>query len=656
MGRWRPVIIFLAALAVRLVYIFQIRNVIYFDVPLVDGANYLRTAMTIVSGDLAGGTQPFWQPPLYPYFLAGLIALFGPVWGLIYVIQAGIGAASCLMVYFIGRRLFGERAGIWASVLMILYAPLVHFDAQPLIPVLHIALTLLGLLFMLRAAGVPAPCDTPRRDWCLGGLSWGFSAIATPNILLAVPAAAVWCYRRARPARAPLLLLLVGVAAPVGLVTLRNAVVAREFVLISSNGGINFFIGNNADYNRTVQIRPGGEFERLVQEPENLGLLGAGRRSKYFTHRALAFLGQYPGQAARLYLRKGFDLIAGREIPRNQEIYVYRGHSSLLAILLWRFGVSFPFGVVAPLALAGLLVGARRAGGGLDGGVGDAERADEPARRSGRILVLLFAASYAVSILIFFPTDRYRLPLVPVACLLAGSLLGAGRAVWRRPVTVAAILGGLVLFNLDAMRPSESWPEEEALNRAYALRTRGNLDAAKEEYHRAMALDPERIDPINALAVMAAGTGDWEEAARRYAAILEIAPDFVEVRRNLGLAYRMLGREEEARREWEIAIHFAPGAGLALANLCLSHLDEGYARRARPYCERAVAVRPDLPETHLAMGLVARHMRERELARSELTEAVRMFPGNHPGRERAETILDRMRLRDLEEGRVDGGS
>ncbi len=171
-----------------------------------------------------------------------------------------------------------------------------------------------------------------------------------------------------------------------------------------------------------------------------------------------------------------------------------------------------------------------------------------------------------------------------------------------------------------------------------------------------MALDPERIDPINALAVMAAGNGDWEEAARRYAAILEIAPDFVEVRRNLGLAYRMLGREEEARREWEIAIHFAPGAGLALANLCLSHLDEGYARRARPYCERAVTVRPDLPETHLAMGLMARHMRERELARSELTEAVRMFPGNHPGRERAETILDRMRLRDLEEGRVDGGS
>ncbi|MFQ5877272.1 MAG: glycosyltransferase family 39 protein, partial [Acidobacteriota bacterium] len=385
MNRLRPLLIFVAALAVRLVYVAQIRDLIYFDVPLVDGANYFRSASAIAGGDLLGGRGAFWQPPLYPYFLALLIALFGRRMTAIYTVQAAVGSLSCLLVYFVGRRVFGERAGLLAAAVTVLYGPLVYFDAQPLIPVLHIALTLAGLLLLLRAGGVPGPAASPRRDWCLGGLAWGLSAIATPNILLAVPAAALWARRRARPARRPLALFLIGVCAPIALVTARNAVVARELILISSNGGINFYIGNNPDYRRTTQIRPGGEFERLAQEPENLGILGAGGRSRYFARRAVTFLVSRPGQALRLYGRKALDLIAGREIPRNQEIYAYRRHSPLLAALLWRAGVSFPFGVVAPLALAGALIRPRRGA--------------DPARRApGRPLLLLYAAAYAFSI------------------------------------------------------------------------------------------------------------------------------------------------------------------------------------------------------------------------------------------------------------------
>jgi len=623
------------AYAVRIVYVLQIRHMPYFDVPLIDGPNYFRMATSIASGSLGGGHEAFWQPPLYSYFLALLFVTVGTRMEAIYAVQAALGSLSCVLVYGIGRRLFEPRAALWAGLVMAFYGPLVHFDAQPLIPVLHIVLVLGGLLMLLRRPGFGA------------GVLWGLAATATPNILLAVPAASWWVWRRLRTMALPGLFVL-GVALPVLAVAARNFMVAGETVLISSNGGINFYIGNNPDYDRTIRLRPGGEFERLAQEPENLGIIKASARSRYFAGRALGFLRDYPAEALRLYARKARDLIAGREIPRNQDQYVYRRASSLFSLLLWRSGLSFPFGIMAPLAVAGLLMGSRGVvvparGPPSDGAVQAVSSGD---RRTGLRLLLLYAASYAISVLAFFPTDRYRLPLVPVIALLSGKVLAALPACLRRPGVIAALLGGLILFNLDAFHPGESYPEEEALNRAYALRSKGRVEAARDAYLQAIALNPRRIDAYNSLAAMAAEQGRWDEAVERYTDLLKVAPDFVDVRRSLGEAYLAVGRKEDARREWQVAIHLVPGAGLALADLCMSYYDEGVLVDAAPYCESGVQVRPDLPETHLAMGLVARALRQRDRARAELTEAARLFPPDAPGRTRAEEILDRMRRRD----------
>ncbi|MEE9292327.1 MAG: glycosyltransferase family 39 protein [Acidobacteriota bacterium] len=625
MLRRRTLLLFALAFVIRLIYIAQIRDVVYFDVPLVDGANYFRTAGRIAGGDLAGGPGVFWQPPLYPYFLAVLLSLFGRSLTLIYGVQALVGALSCVLIDRIGSRLFGERAGLIAAVLAAFYAPLIYFDAQPLIPFLHISLMLAGLLLLIRGAGIPESSPAPRRDWAIGGLAWGLSAIATPNILFAAAPVAFWIRRRVgRASWAPVLIFLAGVAAPVLAVTARNAVVAGEFALISSNGGINFYIGNNPDYERTIRIRPGGEFENLSQEPENLGIVSASGKSRYFAGRAVRFLTSYPGQAFRLYLRKVRDLVAGREIPRNQDPYVYREHSGLLAMLLWRFGVAFPFGIVAPLAFAGAFLRGEREGG-------------------GRSLLFVLLAAYAISILLFFPTARYRLALIPIALLFAGRLLAAGGAAWKRPAILIACAAGLLLFNLDAATPSERWPEEEAINRAFALTSKNRSADAREEYLRAHLLNPRRIDPINSLAVMAARAGDWEEAERRYRQILDIVPGFVQSRRDLSQSLKAQGRTEEARAELQIAVHMAPGAGLALADLCMGYFEDGFSIVAEPFCERAAQARPDLPEPHFALGVVARSLRKKDVAIRELTEAVRLFPPGHPGRARAEKILSRLR-------------
>lgn len=650
----RALLVFAIALATRLAYVAEIRTLPWFDVPLVDGANYLRTARAIAGGDLLGGAGAFWQPPLYPYFLAVLLRLFGDRMAWIYAVQAVLGALSCVLVFALGRRLFGERAAFASGLIMAFYAPLIHFDAQPLIPVLHIVLVLLGILLLLRAAAAVPPEDggggAERRAalrYSRGGLVWGFAAIATPNILLAAPAAAAWIGRRPAPpgprsgrvSALSVLGFLLGLALPVGLVAARNLVVAGEPVLISSNFGINFYIGNTANYEQAIRIRPGGEFQRLAQEPENAGVVGAAAQSRWFTARALEFLTGYPGSAVRLYLGKALDLVAGREIPRNENMYEYRRHSWLLSALLWRKLLSFPFGLLAPLALAGWVVTA-----GESRVEGDAAGFEE--RRSGRALLLLFAVSYAASVLLFFPTDRYRLPIVPVLALFAGAILARPMHSLRRAPVAVALLAGLVIFNLDALTRSESWPEEEALNRAYAFREKGRREDARQEYQRAVDLNPGRIDGYNSLAVMAAEEGDWEHAVWRYRELLAVAPDFVEVRCSLAQALLALGRKEEARREWETATYLVPAAGQALAELALSYLEDGQPERAVDYARRAVQVRPDLPEAHFALGMTARALRHREEALRALEEAARLFPEGSPGRRRTEEVLGRMRSRD----------
>jgi Flp pilus assembly protein TadD/4-amino-4-deoxy-L-arabinose transferase-like glycosyltransferase len=641
--RFAPLLILLTAFAVRVAYVSEIRDLETFDVPLIDGANYFRTATAIASGNLLAGSEVFWQPPLYPYFLAGVMALVGRGMFAIYLVQAVVGALSCLLVQRIGRRVFGEAAGMWGAGIMALYGPLIYFDAQPLIPVLHIFLMLAGLLLLLRAAGVPEPSTHSRRDWVAAGLAWGLAAIATPNLLVCAPLAAIWARRRSRPAAAPLVLFLCGIALPVGLVTLRNVLVTGEWVLLSSNSGINLYIGNNPDYETTVRIRPGGEFERLAQQPENVGILTASGKSRYFSGRAVRFLAGEPIAAARLYGRKALDLIAGREIPRNEDIYGYARHAPLLRALVWRAGVAFPFGVVAPLALAGALLPARRQAGADQ----RRKRATQPdpadAPRSGRQLLLLCALGYAASVLLFFPTDRYRLPLVPIATLFAGNLLAAGVAAWKRPTVAAALVGGLVFFNLDAARRSETWPEEEALNRAYALEAKGKRAAAWSEYERAARLNPLRIDAYNSMAVMASTAGRWDEVARLYEKVLNLAPDFAEVHNTLGLVYDRLERVEDGRGEWEKAIALAPAQGSAMANLCLSYLRAGAIEAAAPHCASALRGRPDLGEVHFAAGVLAKEQGDTERARRELTTALGLFPAGHGWRRQTSEMLARLK-------------
>ena len=160
------------ALSLRLVHAFQMSASPLFTMPAVDAATYAEQAASLAAGNWLGrGQGPFWQPPLYPYFL-GVIKLVFPE-SFYYVsrfAQALIGSLTCALLYPIGQRFFGPNVGFIGGLIAAVYGPLIYFDARLLPAGLATLLTLVSLLLLMRAVERPTRSHFYSRRFCAG--SW----------------------------------------------------------------------------------------------------------------------------------------------------------------------------------------------------------------------------------------------------------------------------------------------------------------------------------------------------------------------------------------------------------------------------------------------------------------------------------------------------
>lgn len=188
------------------------------------------------------GTPDAAIPPLYSYALAALYALFGRGY-----LQVGLfhTLLDCLSIYFlveIGTRLFNRRVGIVAGFAYALY-PYLIFQNLTLIDTPLFMTLMHGFLWC-------AVRLRERRSLALGVLGGVFLALAAltrPVIVPLAPLAALWflfrlnfweATRRLLPVAAVSALLV----APWLIWTYQ---VYGAFVPIATNGGMNFWFGNN---------------------------------------------------------------------------------------------------------------------------------------------------------------------------------------------------------------------------------------------------------------------------------------------------------------------------------------------------------------------------------------------------------------------------
>ncbi len=572
------VALFVASFLVRILYLLESRSSNpFFDAPVVDAQTYLELASRICDGDWLLGPESYWQPPAFPYVLALVLRLVGDegIYVGMRLLHAVLGAGSVVLTYRLARPL-GRPVALLAGSGTALYGPLLYFEGELLAVALEVFLYLALLLFMRRASDGGAPWH-----WLTCGLLAGAATVTRPTILLFIILAATIALARAsgRAARRHLAGRLCLAAAGLFIlllpVTVRNAAVGDEFVLVSANGGINFHIGNHARQDSLVAIHPGIHWDRLVAEPMEAGVAAAGQRSGYFYRRGLQSIAADPIGWVSLLARKSWQLLSGPEIKRNQDPYYARQHSHTLALLMWDRWLSFPHGVLVPLALWGLAASWRR-------------------RDSELSLLRQFLGGYGLAVVLFFVTSRYRVPLAPVAFIFAGlavtDLLARIRnGSWQRPLAVVA--GLAIVVNLPSPTASAADAQLQHDLGEVALR-RQDFDAAVTHSRQALQLEPGYPSAWHNLAVAALALSDpgQAEAAARQA--LEIYPARADTRLLLARALLHQNRMGEALTQIERAapgdsrqtdVHY--GAGRLL-------LQFGQAARAIPYLRKAAVARP----------------------------------------------------------------
>jgi len=410
------VIVFLCALAAKISVWLALR-----DHPLLqpagdmDGAVYLQLARN--------GAPPvaYFVSPLYVYFLhISRGSLF---------LQILLGSLAVVLLFDTASRWFGERAA-WITAALAIFTGVITFNE---VVILQSALDPLLVALMLWTLTRALQSDAIRW-FAASGAAVALFALNRPNVLLWIAAlgALLMLQRRWRSTLAfgaGCALVLMPVAA-------RNVIVAHELVLVSSHGGLNFYIGNDETADGTYRVVRGvrptisgqSEDTKRVAEAATGRTMTSREVSRWFYGRAFAWIAAHPGDALRLFARKLAYTIHETDLALNFSYdYFHRDVASPLRLL-----------VVGPWLLVPL------------GVAGAATRI----RDRAFLTWFAFVPVYAISVALFFVSSRYRLPL-----LLAFAVCAAGVVhVRRASQVIAALLAGAIAlfpFGLDSGRSQE---------------------------------------------------------------------------------------------------------------------------------------------------------------------------------------------------------
>jgi tetratricopeptide (TPR) repeat protein len=409
-------------------------------------------------------------------------------------------------------------------VMLALYPPAIFFDGLVQKTGLGLLLTssllaLLALFQRQRSAASIAAC----------GATLGLLALTRENALIFALAIPIWIALRfyevsARQRAAWLAIFLLGLAAVLLPVGLRNRLVGDTFAITTSQLGTNFYIGNNPDatgvYAPLVPGRHSPRFEgpdaaRLAEQA--LGRpLSKGEVSSYWLERGLRFAREQPLDWLALLARKLLLTWNAFEVPDTEDIYVAGEWSWLLRGLL----AFFHFGVLLPLALAGMHFAWTR--------------------RPDSLLLYWLTAVFTGATALFYVFARYRFPLVPLLLPFA-ALAAVETARHLRHREFAELAWPIALFSFTAVVANLSLVEPEPLHAVAYMNLggielqQGRLAEAERYLERGETLNPDYADLQLHLGLLRLAQGRLPEAEAHLRRTLALVPGDPRARRALAL-------------------------------------------------------------------------------------------------------------------------
>ena len=348
-----PGVIFLFALGIRLLYIWQIKDAPLVEVLLIDSNTYDGLAKRILEGRYQG-EEIYAVNVLYPWFLAAVYSIFKIATLPVLVVQVVLDAVNCVLVLWLGKQLFNLRTGMLAGALAAIFGPMIFYSGALLTPTLitFLGLTVLVLLVQYRSS--------PK--WYVAlivGLIVGLATLARGNNLLLLGAGFLYFASLNRSWKLilqPTAWMLVGAFGVMSFINVRNYLVERQFVPISANYAA-FYIGHN-DEATGLYVLP-ELIETASFEGEVWGMRDAvseivGRpltlaeSAQFLFQSGVKYALTNPGREIELVARKFYYFWNRTESPTNLNYHFAQDFSWLLRLL------PLTFGIIAPLALFGM--------------------------------------------------------------------------------------------------------------------------------------------------------------------------------------------------------------------------------------------------------------------------------------------------------------
>jgi 4-amino-4-deoxy-L-arabinose transferase-like glycosyltransferase len=542
---WVGLLLFLAALAVRLGFLYDISDSPSFLHPLVDAKTHSGLAQILLESEETP-TALFWRSVFYPLYLAAAYFLSGSSVLVAKLFQAFLGASTCLLTYRLGRRCFGDPVGLLAGAITAFYGPLLFWESELVAAGWAAFWTVSLLLLALRVQE-----SHSLESHFAFGLVGGAAVLTRPSFLPFVLLTIIWLGWSARQehrewALGHIAVSLLGFL----LLTLPTAIashrIAEHASFLPRAGALNLYIGNNPDRCATLRARPGSADWKEVRDwGVQEGYEERADEPRFFREQVINYATTQPWDFAGGILHKLVQFANGREIPRNVDIYVFREWSATLRVLVWKAGnFGFPWGLLFPLALVGLAL----------------------AWRAVPAPLLILIGTYPLVIALTFVAGRYRVPIVPALSILAAAgvtelAVRLQQRYWRSAVFLIALIVAIAFITNHSDRFCEEdfdFPTEMYLALAVESDRAGRADEAVAQYREALRHDPDSQIAHSQLARIFVAREEFDRAIGHYDEALRVA-EYHWLFHRRGIAYRSKGDFVRALDDFGSALELKPG-------------------------------------------------------------------------------------------------
>ncbi len=502
-GKKSGFILFMFALAFRMIYVIQSVDNPLFGVPLVDAYSYVKRAQKMVDGiwlwDSVGNYLP-----IYPAFLAVQQIIFGTHPLVNKILQSIMGAGTAVLMAQVAARTWQRQVGLISGYLIATYWMLVVFESEKFAETFSIFFLSLTLWCLVRRS---------RSNWNVlaAGFTFALSAAVRANLFLVLPCICGWLIWQSRVPKAAA--LRTAALFCCGTVLIIGPVVARNYYLtgapmLRAQATWSLYSGLAPEF-KGLHPPTGILFEKYMHLPQQAGAFTEPEIEKFWAQKLGHVISSDPGGVAYNLLRRIIIFMNAREWSQEFDVAAYRNYSWFLS-LPWT-----GFWLAGPLGLLGLFLCRRPT--------------------ANQKLLIIVTTAVILSIIPFKVSDRYRLPTAVLLTVFAALTLWhfyrwfkSGN---RRALGAWTAVGvGLCLI---------CWPDWQHLAARKAARhdffigrhfeETGRLDDAIRAYQKSMQDFPWDPDSPYRLGRMFAMQGHNERALAYLNQALQREPQFPRV-------------------------------------------------------------------------------------------------------------------------------